>query len=560
MEEQRPLLSPRYGKKSEAMIVVDSKLELKKAVGVRADQLRTERFGLYLQYFAVGILYGGLPATLYGLFLGYLNVPGYAYSTAATVVSLPWTWKLAFGALNDCFPVFGYKRKPYMVMGWTICAAALVRLSTMELPPPYWCANNHHDGYIRSTKEPGTGEIRSAKPCNASASEQGGRFAIWLMFASLGYCVADVAADGLTVTLARTEPPATRGQTQTTVYLVRTVGNIFAVALVGVCMNSWEYNGTFRWGLSFSTICSLMALPAIAMIPCSWFVVSEPQCKDDESQHRSVRQYALGMWELLRSKAMFCVVLYQFCTPMIGGISTTAAGEVKTYWAGVKTFQNSLFTILGQSIFAVGLWLVKTRFLTRSWRQMTLITTVVLTLMDAPFSFLTIFNIIRNQYFFLGEIVLIEIPAAVNFVVSTFVIVEMAEGGDEGTVYGLLTTTANLGGPVASAISNQLFGLFQPSLSNSSNYIESPAGFERTVAWSYVLSYLFSFLSLVTLTLLPDQKDHAQRRKHKWPRHDMYATGTICLVATGLVYSILANVLVMFPSTMCLRVVGGSGC
>merc|ERR1712216_723465 len=75
-------------------------------------------------------------------------------------------------------------------------------------------------------------------------------------------------------------------------------------------------------------------------------------------------------------------------------------------------------------------------------------------------------------YFYLGETVFQGIPDAVNFVVSTFVIVEMAEGGDEGIVYGLLTTTYNVGGPFASAISNQLFGLFEPKLSDPKNYVE----------------------------------------------------------------------------------------
>ena len=44
------------------------------------------------------------------------------------------------------------------------------------------------------------------------------------------------------------------------------------------------------------------------------------------------------------------------------------------------------------------------------------------------------------QYFYLGETVLMEVPKAANFVVGTFVIVEMATDGTEGLVYGMLTT------------------------------------------------------------------------------------------------------------------------
>ena len=46
--------------------------------------------GYLMQYFAVGIIYGGLPATLYGFFIGYLNVPSYIYSTASVVMLMPW--------------------------------------------------------------------------------------------------------------------------------------------------------------------------------------------------------------------------------------------------------------------------------------------------------------------------------------------------------------------------------------------------------------------------------------------------------------------------------------
>ena len=122
---------------------------------------------------------------------------------------------------------------------------------------------------------------------------------------------------------------------------------------------------------------------------------------------------------------------------------------------------------------------------------MMLITTILLNVLDMPFAFLTIFGVVRNQYFYLGEAVLTEIPAAVNFVVATFVIVEMAEGGDEGIVYGLLTTTYNLGSPFAQAISNQIFGLFTPRLSDSANYLEDTHSFRRT-AHSSRVGYLSS--------------------------------------------------------------------
>jgi hypothetical protein len=120
--------------------------------------------------------------------------------------------------------------------------------------------------------------------------------------------------------------------------------------------------------------------------------------------------------------------------------------------------------------------------------------------------------------------------------VSTFVIVEMAEDGNEGLVYGLLTTTHNLSFPLARAIGNQLFAMFSPSLSDSTNYIEDSAPFRSTVAKSFVLSYFFAFSSLAFLFLMPTQKAHAQRRKKTWPSHRYYGYTTIALLTAAFGY------------------------
>ena len=47
--------------------------------------------------------------------------------------------------------------------------------------------------------------------------------------------------------------------------------------------------------------------------------------------------------------------------------------------------------------------------------------------LDAPFTFCTIYNVVRNQYFFLDDGLITAIPSAASFVVSTYVIVEVAE-------------------------------------------------------------------------------------------------------------------------------------
>lgn len=130
----------------------------------------------------------------------------------------------------------------------------------------------------------------------------------------------------------------------------------------------------------------------------------------------------------------------------------------------------------------------------------------------------------------------------------------------EGLVYGLLTTISNLSVPFARAIGNQIYGLFEPDLSDSKNYIRDAPEFRSTVAWSFALSYGFALVSIVFVGLLPPQKLQAQQRKEEWPKHIGFAYVTIALVLTALAYSLTVNVMTMIPATACLQFVGGRGC
>ena len=274
--------------------------------------------GYLAQYLVVGLIYGGLPATSYGLFNGYLNVPGHIYVTTQVVISFPWALKFFFGALTDCVPIRGLRRKPYMCLGWALCALALATLSLRPLPPPYWCTDA--DGrYITKV-----GNV-TATPCSESSAKQGGPIALLMSMAVSGYVLADVAADGLTATFARREPRSSRGRTQAGVYFCRTLGKICAGVLVGFGMNSYEYNGTFATGLSFNAICAIFSLFAAVMVPVSWMCVDEPV----QTKPYTIRAYWSVTHRLLSSRAMYFVVLHAFASTMIAHVSTTAGPLVK---------------------------------------------------------------------------------------------------------------------------------------------------------------------------------------------------------------------------------------
>ena len=116
---------------------------------------------------------------------------------------------------------------------------------------------------------------------------------------------------------------------------------------------------------------------------------------------------------------MLWVILYFFLSGTIGLVQTTASPMVKNYWAGVEQLQNQLSSMVGHVLFALGLYLYRTYCLRISWRAVLLGTTIFLNLVDMPFSLLTIFGVVRNQYFFLDDGLILAIPNAMSFIVAT---------------------------------------------------------------------------------------------------------------------------------------------
>ena len=529
--------------------------------------------GFLAQYFVVGLIYGGLPATTYGVLAVYLNTPGYIYGAAEGMATLPWSFKAFYGALHDVVPIGGYRRKPYMVIGWALCTLALLALASGGLPEPYWCTDD--DGiYVTTCDEahrghsacagkpfatdPATGQLKAAaaEPCNAAAADAGGPVAILMFVACLGYVCADVAADGLTVSYAQREPLEIRGRVQSTVYLVRSIGFIFSYFIVGFGMNGRKYGGSFEVGLSFEAVCATFALPCLAMVFLSWFRVKEPTLV----ARPALRTYLRGTWGLLCSRFFFSVVVFSFVFSGLGSIVTPANISIQRYWAKVQNMQKQLSRIVSQAVFAGGLALTRRYLLNYSWRKLLVITAVSTTLIDICFTWPTVFDLFRNQYFFLGEAFLTELPAAIQFVVTTFVVVEAASKDNGGLVYGLLTTAHNIGLSFARPMANQLFGTFRPSLSDSANFIEDTPSFRSLVMVSVFVSYGFTLLALGVLPLLPDQKSEAQERKRTWSSSPRIGYLSLGLLGSTFLYSVTLTFLAMFPATACLQIVGGEGC
>jgi len=486
-----------------------------------------------------------------GLVFGYFNVPSYLAGASMNVSNLPNVFSFFFGMISDTKPVCGLRRRPYMILGWAISCVALCLITTWHMNRPYWCTDA--DGTYRM----------DLPPCNPDASTQFVPDALLIGLLILGANISGAAADGLLVEYAKMEIDQKRGSTQTLLQMVQMCAKFLATALCAFGFNGKEYTGSWdqRRQLSIQQLTALLIVPTGLTLCLCCFCVREPRGDSELLARRpTFRSYLVEAYKLLSSKAFFYVAMYVFWNGSVFAISTPAADMIGLHWAGVKMLQRQICSLFGVMVSLVGMWLARKYFLNTSWRKIVAFTLLTGLASDAIPQFLTVFNVVRNEYFYLGEPILDGIPEAVGDLVQMLMINELADMSNAGLVSGVINTIGSLADPLSTVLSNQLFGLFSLNLSDEANYLADTSKFRNMVAISFLVSYLISLASLSLLPLLPDHKEALQQRKREWPNSWKYACAVVALGTCAFAYALLVDFLSMEPSMACMRFVGGQGC
>jgi len=502
--------------------------------------------GLTIDKLVIGFVLGCLYPAQNGILLGYLNMEGYLFRSSKNMWESPRIFMVIFGILSDSKPIYGRRRGPYMAIGWALTFLALCMLSVWPLPEPYYCAN------------PDGSYDYESPPCNPEARHAYVPFVLMFAMINLGTQLSIAASNGLLVEYAKAEPEAIRGTAQMYILVARKAGEFASVFLTAFAFNGKMFNGGWdqRYQLNFTMLCRIICFPAgLAFLSC-WFCIREPLGCSTESSFRVIGK---SVWSLMCKKSFFFVAVWTMAGS-VATLGTPASYFVALQWAGVKNLQNQMASLIGICTTGIGLWVFKKYFLETNWRKLIVVKTFTCIAMDGIPIMFTIFDFFRNQYFFLGEPLLDHIVTAGLDVQNMLLTNEISDPDNAGLVGGLLATMYCLAAPFSGILSNQVFGLFTPSLSNRDNFIADTMDFRIKVAISFVITWSFSITSLAFLPFMPTQKQEARQWKRDWPAHHYYAFGLGAVLISTLVYQLLVEFMSMNPDLACMKFVGGEGC
>ncbi|KAL7535824.1 hypothetical protein ACHAWF_005306 [Thalassiosira exigua] len=363
------------------------------------DPLAQDYIGIIANYFSVGLMIGGSTSLLYPVLIVQAGATASLMTASYAIVMVFWSYKIFFGFLSDCFPIFGYKRKPYICIGWLFCAGVLISLA----------------------KEGSDVDPR--------------HLVIMLALANMGYVWADVAADGFMVWVAHCEPIEKRGKMQTLVHSMNKLGQITinVIILLGFsgpemncpgfepdpsvpCStsiyvtkrvdqelyqsnpNTWCYErcrqATFDWDLS---------IPEFALSICFVIAASLPlylRLKEDKVKAEPRIGFLRKFWTQLQRRACWQIILYGMISHITFGVMNAAKMPANYVWLDLHTFQHQFMVIFEKLMFFIGLNLVRKYALNVSWRKSVLVGSLLVLIFNSMY-FLIIFDVLRNSWFYI---------------------------------------------------------------------------------------------------------------------------------------------------------------
>ncbi|WP_341734547.1 folate/biopterin family MFS transporter [Microcoleus sp. EPA2] len=357
-----------------------------------------ELIAILLIYFVQGIL--GLARLAVSFFLkDELGMSPAEVSAMLGVVALPWMIKPLFGFMSDGLPIFGYRRRPYIVLSGLLGTSAWVALAT-----------------IVHTPLAATGAIA---------------------LSSLSLAVSDVIADSLVVERARKESLTDAGSLQSLSWGASALGGLITAYLSGSLLQQFSTHTIFLITACFPLIVSATA----------WLISEEKVNK--KTDFETVKNQLKQLRQAVSQKTIWLPTAFLFlwqATPS----SDSAFFFFTTNELGFQPEFLGRVRLVTSLAALVGIWLFQRFLKTIPFRVIFGWSTVIATVLGLT-SLLLVTHANRalgidDQWFSIGDSLILTVIGQIAYMPVLVLCARLCPPGVEATLFALLMSITNLAG------------------------------------------------------------------------------------------------------------------
>lgn len=388
------------------------------------------------------------------------------------IAALPWIIKPLFGFVSDGLPVFGYRRRPYLILSGLMGFGAWLALAQIVHTPT------------------------------------AATFAIAI--SSLSVAFSDAIVDALVVERARNESIERSGSLQSLCWGASALGGLVTAYFGGLLLEHFSNRTVFLVTAVFPLLVSAAAI---------WIHELPIGHKESAAANDSIRSQMQQLWQALTRKVIWMPTLFLFlwqCTPTAESaffyFSTNELG-FKPEFLGRVRLVSALASLLG-------IWLFQRFLKTVPFRKIFLWTTIFSSLLGLTTLLLVTHTNralgIDDGWFALGDSLILTVMGQLTFMPVLVLAARLCPPGIEATLFALLMSVLNLSGLVSKeggALLTHLLGVTDSNFDN---------------LWLLVLiTNLGGLLPLVFINLLPNEDPQLSVTTQELPTVGLLETITI---------------------------------
>ncbi len=362
---------------------------------------------------------------------------------------IPWTIKPLYGLISDGLPIFGYRRRPYLVISSLLGTIAWVCMTTIV---------------------------------NTAALAT-----LMLVLSSMAIAFFDAIIDALVVQRARTESAGDAGSLQSFTWAAMSVGGIVSAYFSGFLLEHWGIKLVFA-------IAALLPL----LVTISAFAIADQPVTQVENVLDNTKQQLKQLKKAITSKQIWLPMLFIFLWQ-----ATPSADAAFFFFTTNELHFNPEFLGTVRLVTNVaglgGIWIFQRYLKNVPMRTIFLWTTVISTVLGMT-SLLLITHANRalgidDRWFSLGDSLILSVAGRIAYMPVLVLAARLCPEGIEATLFALLMSVMNL----AMLCSTQLGAI--------STHILGITDTDFTNLWLLVaIANLSNLLPLPLLHWLPNQK------------------------------------------------------
>ena len=366
------------------------------------NKLTPELLAILSVYFVQGIL--GLARLAVSFFLkDDLGLSPTEVAVLTGISAIPWVIKPVFGFLSDGVPIFGYRRRPYLILSGFLGTLSWLALATVV------------DSRLTAT--------------------------ITLLVTSLSVAISDVIVDSLVVTRTREESLGQAGSLQSLCWGFSALGGLITAYLSGWLLQH----------LSISTVFEITATFPLVVSAVAWLIAEEKISNTDENQSVEspsvVKNQISQLWQAVKQKSIWLPALFLFiwqATPTADSaffFFTTNELGFEPEFLGRVRLVTSIASLVGIFIFQKFLKEVPFRKIL-GWSTVIAATLGMTTLLLVTHANRALG--IDDRLFSLGDSLILTVMGQITWLPVLILSARLCPKGIEATLFALLTSVWNL--------------------------------------------------------------------------------------------------------------------